>query len=329
MDKSIAQRVEWLDRMRGVGIILVVMAHCSAPHLYLRYVTYILPVFLFVSGVVYRHLSFAAQVRRAARRTLVPYLFMGAVSLSVYLLLKVLLNPPQFQTSASEEILNFLLLRSPPNEPPLVVIPLWYLLLFFWCELMYRALAGVRMTWLSVPLALLAMNYPQPWLWWKIDLAFYALPFFAFGVQWQKVRAASSPMRPLLCLLLGCVLIAAAGYYNNEIDVRLHRFGASPLWTLAGGLGWILFAAGWAASTTALFIPRLLELFGKNTLLVLGYHPLLTMLLLASVFSTAPQTPNTLTLWSAFCIALIVSLALLLKFIPESLRFLLAGKSLR
>ena len=76
-----ARRLEWVDRARGWGIILVVLGHTSTISAVNSWIyAFHMPVFFWLSGYLYTGRSFLYTVKKRSLTLLVPYFFFGALT---------------------------------------------------------------------------------------------------------------------------------------------------------------------------------------------------------------------------------------------------------
>src|SRR3954451_22012656 len=86
------QRIEWIDRARGIGIILVVVGHAllsTSTGAFARDMIYAfhMPLFFFLSGLLAgrsQRDDLGHRAARLARTLLVPFAFFGVVTLAYH-----------------------------------------------------------------------------------------------------------------------------------------------------------------------------------------------------------------------------------------------------
>jgi len=73
-----SERVVWLDGMKGLGILLVMLSHfCHVPFLL---IAGYMPLFFFASGITYKpSTSFKLTAEKKGKRLLIPWLFYGFI----------------------------------------------------------------------------------------------------------------------------------------------------------------------------------------------------------------------------------------------------------
>ena len=76
------QRIDWIDTLKGIGIVLVVIGHSTSGTIYDLIYLFHMPLFFIIAGMVFRPTPMAAYILRRARTLLVPYaVFLVALSL--------------------------------------------------------------------------------------------------------------------------------------------------------------------------------------------------------------------------------------------------------
>ncbi len=76
------QRIKWVDLLRGLGIILVILGHINnCPDLLQRWIySFHMPLFFFVGGIVYKKRGIREDIRRRFVSLMFPYFIYGMIS---------------------------------------------------------------------------------------------------------------------------------------------------------------------------------------------------------------------------------------------------------
>ncbi|MGG1754302.1 acyltransferase family protein, partial [Bacillus pumilus] len=72
------KRLEWVDAAKGIGILLVVMAHVPIPDSFKQFIySFHMPLFFLLSGMMFRSSSRPALsfIQKKAKSLLLPYLY--------------------------------------------------------------------------------------------------------------------------------------------------------------------------------------------------------------------------------------------------------------
>ena len=82
--KDHSHRIEWIDAVKGFGIILVILGHMTIPELARRCIfSFHMPLFFFISGYLYGGKYSWAWVIRKAKSLLIPYVVYGLIAVGV------------------------------------------------------------------------------------------------------------------------------------------------------------------------------------------------------------------------------------------------------
>lgn len=233
------KRIEWIDALRGFGILLVVIGHLKPAAPLERYI-YAVHMFLFfsISGYLFHEEKDICHfVKKKCQRLLIPYSFWTLLA-SIQALL------------SGEGIKNavkvFLMYGGTIGWNR----PLWFLAVLFAAELVYGLLR--RSCRFSNGICLLVC----PWIWYmlegeqltmKLDIVPAAVFFLSFGNVWNRVLASAlyKNYRKWICaaLLPCCALvhIVCGVCWNRRIIFTYSRFGRYDLCLLAGMAGVAFF----------------------------------------------------------------------------------------
>jgi len=239
MAQDASGRQVWIDIARGIGISLVVLAHMSIPPGLTQYIcAFHMPLFFFLSGLLYKRRPFAEVLARRARTLLAPYLLFSLMALAVDDV--VLVNFYQGMAHYGRQLLG-IVYAAADGPYPLAVFPLWFLISLFAAQVIFscvlsisrqhpvRALALVsilaaigfinsRTTRLAVP--------------WSVTTSLIGLLFLAVGDRarqwvagWTSLTSGAS--LTAVVLLAGAVGIAAN--LNDPVIMAHDSYGSIPL----------------------------------------------------------------------------------------------------
>lgn len=78
------KRIEWIDAVKGFGMILVILGHMTIPELVRRCIfSFHMPLFFFISGYLYGGGYSLSWVGRKAKALLIPYIVYGLIAIGV------------------------------------------------------------------------------------------------------------------------------------------------------------------------------------------------------------------------------------------------------
>ena len=89
-------REVWLDFLRGVGILYVVLGHCWPPFRKEIYAFH-MPLFFMLSGYLfynYKNLELKILLRKLAKRLLIPYFILCGIGLVIDTLMRFVAHMP-------------------------------------------------------------------------------------------------------------------------------------------------------------------------------------------------------------------------------------------
>jgi polysaccharide biosynthesis protein PslL len=185
-------RIDWIDTLKGIGILTVVIGHISTGYIQLWLYLFHMPLFYFISGYLFRPSTQTRQFFfKKAMNLLLPYLIFltlfsaremlpliinGQYIQSVKIFLKILWGGRLLTgwTSvfwfitclfATQQIFNFLMNKFTPK----MVYRLIFICLIF--------------SYLS------SLLLPQFYLPWSLEVTLAALPFFACGYYIRQANA--------------------------------------------------------------------------------------------------------------------------------------------
>lgn len=291
-------RLAWIDTLRGMAMLLVVIAHTELGVSNWLYVFHV-PLFFLISGILSGltpRRPFAETIRRRAFSLLLPYLCFSLLG-TACLALQAQLRHQTSLSSLLQDQLVALILALRGTSP--FHGDLWFLPCLYVTELVHQLLSRTRLThgaWLPALAAtgfLLGLrpqsifSAPLPW---DLDLLSASLFFYAVGARLQA-RAWTGWLqeRPWVLVPAGLGLVCLAHQINGRVDLY-HGLIGNPFIYLLGALGGCLAMLCLAPSFVRF---PWLAFLGRHTLPVLGLHHwygfALASLLLKPFFSLLPS----------------------------------------
>ena len=87
IESSTETRIEWLDALKGVGILLVMLCHAGLLSSYGVFLTAgFMSLFFIAAGYTYNErLSASAIVKKRFVRLILPYLFYGSLTIVIFI----------------------------------------------------------------------------------------------------------------------------------------------------------------------------------------------------------------------------------------------------
>ncbi len=277
------ERIVWIDVLKGMAILLVVLSHTAIPEIENEAVyLFHMPLFFWLSGLLYRpekYPTLGQLVRKRSRSLLVPYFWFATVSYVVWFFVA------RYFGRDADEHLNPLVpivgtLYSIGDKPWLVHnTPLWFLTCLFVVELLYWELRRWLPSTAALALGLLSCSIAGYWLSlhsplrlpWGADVALSAVVFYGAGQfmrPWLGQHASSTSKQRVLTNLLASVLgILAMWWGFGFVNMSENILGRGYVSFYAAAFGGIVLCV-----VIAQMVPpnRLLTFFGRNTLIILA-----------------------------------------------------------
>lgn len=314
-------RLMWIDELKGIAIILVVIGHLFWLPSELHQIIYAfhIPIFFFISGFLFRqdkYLNIAMLLQKNTHRLLKPYFIFSTISLLLFVTLFRLFEKDAslfdaiigifYSTSSTLHIIH--------NQP------LWFLTCLFVVELIFWLISSVAKSNYSLIVASMIFmtggfflndQYFPLKLPWSIDVALVAAGYYSFGQLARKKLSFFKGNRIFGAILLvllfsiilkfNIVLAMDSKQYSNPAALALPFF--------------IIYAIVCILKDTRQI--KFLCFFGQNTLVILGTH---NMIILACrlLFDHLLKLQSNLLMTSLSTVIVLILSALLIKFIAYS-----------
>lgn len=178
----VQRRVDFIDLIKGYGIILVVWGHTFSPRSVYLY-SFHMPLFFFVSGFLFKEKPFSEFIMAKIKRLYLPYVVFCLVSWLFYLLVPLLLHKP-LPPGHGAKIISVLsgTAANGGNDP------IWFLPCLMVVSLLFlgiRRLQRPPLMAAAVIAASLLSHYLGPRqdgsLFFKADIALSGVVFYALG----------------------------------------------------------------------------------------------------------------------------------------------------
>ena len=260
-------RLKYVDVLKGIGIILVVVGHVYSNRSVFSWIySFHMPLFFFAGGLVYKKRSFFIEIKKRVNSILVPYYCFGIFTLLYWQF---------FERSFRKSDLGFLEslygLVTGQYDYLDFNVHLWFLPCFFIVAVFFSIMmnyAGRYCQWIafgvSVVFALLYTFFELPSMWFGIERAMRYMFFFAFGFLFSSIRLVYRVKKiPIYyCILLSIITLV--------VSFVLSYFSFNT------GLGWYFSAL--IGIFAVLFFSLILEkitflsFLGRASLVVLCVH---------------------------------------------------------
>lgn len=275
-NNSYAERLDYIDIFRALGIILMVMGHIGFGSKFDKFIhAFHMPMFFWISGFFYkkRNIGLKEFTKKKFKTLLVPYCFWGIVHYIINLRWDNSLIP-----------LIRLLTINTDGLP--IAGALWFLTALFFTDVFYFLLDKWNIKWLIIPLVLVGsvadqtLPYPLPW---ALSASFVGVGLFWFG---NISRTYAEKLEPLMnmswisCLLTGLVtgfIIFKNGYVNMRAGVYsfIPLFWINVLISIAVGIS---ISKNIKKITKGNLLEKILAAIGRNSIVYVCLNQLIILL---------------------------------------------------
>lgn len=335
-------RILWVDTMKGICIILMVLGHTGAPfskYIYLFHMA----AFIILSGYTCNAEKYTVWqfVKRKFLTLVVPFYCVNLMFIFLYAILRNSgLNAfiPETEPAALPEAIA-LLFRLRPSTPDLGGAT-WFLTVLFIVEVLYRLLAAIvlkfRLPEWSIwgGMTILAslgwwLIGKQHYLPFNLDLGLLACFFYTIGIICRKCAILETKI-PLPAALPIAIVVCVffAGFYFSALPVNwpTRQFPALSILLACSVCGFYVCYCAARLLEKIPYCGALLQKVGRHTLSVLNWHFVafrVCSTLLVVCFGRSKTLLNQLTptgtetmdwcVYSVFAVVFCMVLALLAK----------------
>ncbi|MEG6615950.1 acyltransferase family protein [Peptococcaceae bacterium 1198_IL3148] len=266
-------RIEWLDSLKGLAIILVVWGHLNIPiEAETIIYSFHMPLFFFISGYLFKqnNRTLKQYVQRKVNSLLIPYFFFAVMSIPFGILLDFVY---QNEINPLLMFMHFFFLSGSVGWNA----PLWFLIVLFLIEVIYFVVNSSKINnglfiilsfVLGYALALSGMRYPL-----GLHLISWGLVFYYLGnVARERLvieKMATTIAKTLIFLIpLAIINIVFGLMMNVKVSMYVNQLG-NYLYFYIAAIAGILFMCCLMSKLPSF---KILNFFGNNTLLVLATH---------------------------------------------------------
>ncbi|WP_273212125.1 acyltransferase family protein [Runella zeae] len=270
-------KIQWIDILKGIGIILVVLGHTGIPWFFSKWIySFHMPLFFFVSGVLfipdkYKCLTF---IVRKLRTLLIPYLFFSLINFFLANFLKI----SNFELSLAELFFGW-------NG-----LALWFVPVLFVIEILYYTINAffknnalvlfVVVLFCLIGYLFYVKNIYFPY---KMNVVFCGLTFFYIGNISSKFLIAKSYNWKLYDLMIFSIFffvisIFCSFFSITKLDMAYNQVG-NLFFSIPLAFAGILFVyfLSIIVSFFSKKISKVLIYLGRNTFIILSLHQIIIM----------------------------------------------------
>lgn len=283
MQDSSTQRKQWLDAIKGVAIILVVMSHTQAiPYIHQYLTACYMPLFFIASGYVFKDKT--GTYRRKCKQLLVPYtswaIFYLLLSCVIYHNIELAKIGKQitgiiysrFYLYDSSSAINIKLF-------PAGAGPLWFLTCMATSYVLLKPLIRVKkrilliLFYMAISAGFMFCPILMPW---SLDTAFMGALFIYTGYRLKDVHVNSKQIHYIF--LISALIYLVLTRINGGINMSIRVYGnlgmiSLILFGIIGILGTISYATFFMKLNDT-WLCRFFAYFGKMSLTIMCAHML-------------------------------------------------------
>lgn len=272
------ERVEWIDIVKGIGIITVVMVHSGISYEIIKFLlSFNMQLFFFISGYLFKsEAGVLAFIKKKGRSLLIPYFSFSIITYLFWLIVEQRIRDssissfkPLLGIFYSNNIDNFMVFNG----------VLWFLTCLFVVECLYCIIVKKIKDRKKIVVLLVVMSiigyldslFTTIRLPWSINIALTAIVFYGIGnVMKSYINRLTLYKRSKLLLAAGLSFLLAllVNRYNSIIYMYDNSYGNYVLFYLASLLGIL----GVACLSMAIKKSKVLSYLGINSLIILAVH---------------------------------------------------------
>jgi fucose 4-O-acetylase-like acetyltransferase len=269
------ERINWIDIVKGFGIILVIYAH-NFPYLENYIYSFHMPLFFFLSGLFHPNKLTIKIVKKRIQQILVPYFIW-----SFLLFLFWFFIGRKFGDSSNLDlsiIKNFIgiFYAQGGHEYMNWGIPMWFLPAIFLNLLLFGFIRKIKKRFyqilailLLVSIGFLIPEILEIHIVWSLDVSLVSLFFYGLAFYLKDFfMEDKNQYETVIIFVLFLTHLAGAFTIFGKIDMYRSIYGNEFLFLLNAGIGisfWVLFFKRFKKM-------NFLAFFGKNTIPVLALH---------------------------------------------------------
>lgn len=274
------QRLEWIDMAKGLGMILVMIAHAPIPDQLKGVIyTFHMPLFFFLSGYLFsisKYNNFIVFFKRKFKSLVIPYLTLSFINYIYWISTN---GPHIYSINIYKPLVGtFYALRR--SEWTLHNGTMWFVACLFFTELLFYTIVKLsknNSTIIAICLVIssvaghLYSAYIGQALPWSIDISITAVVFFGTAYLIRDKNVGLNANIGYLVLFIAANIFA--GYLNfkhigKPIDMFFNVYGSYFFFYISafgGVLAYVMLIK---------LLPKinLLAYIGKNSIIFLAFH---------------------------------------------------------
>ena len=277
---SEGQRIDWIDSVKGIGIVLVYIGHCYIPAVNGLIYSFHMPLFFIISGFLwntgkYQKMTIKDFVEKKIKAYIIPYLKMALICFVIWGLIYGMFQCDNIN-GYFHKIWQYtygILLVYPRSQYMPACFPLWFLVALFFAEILYFFANKTKVPVLLILLfTIIGYGFSKIIkLPFSIDCALSLVSFLYIGNQirrhWGKVHYKSL----MISVLAGGVILACLLHKcYSGVDFAINRYNTRVfLWAPIVSLLLFIIIQRVGKLRIIIIVGRVL---GRNTMALMGYN---------------------------------------------------------
>ena len=294
MDKSQNKRIAWIDVAKGIGMLLVIFAHCFSnvageviPRAFLY--SFHMPLFFILSGFTFKFSEDWKQFRKSTYKSFKRLIIPAIICFIIFSIISVIRsslsgNHVELFEYVSDRILA--LLFSLPTELTVygITMPdigmMWFFVALFFSLVIFNLIARLSATprtniLLSLFVSLFGFLLAKYniFLPFSIDLALSLQIFLLFGKFFLRKIKLSSVLTAVIYFIIWIITFISYLFISRTyLEVAVRRFPLFPVSIISALAGsCFIYCISYALSKIGI-IKKALSYIGRNSLYVLIAH---------------------------------------------------------
>lgn len=298
-----ANRLRWLDEVKGLGILLMVIGHAGVSMYLVHWIYgFHMPLFFFLAGYIFDYhkwekRGFVRLMKSRARAYLLAYLILFMINLAIYSGLKMIMGGYTLTTFLSYLIAG---LYSHDTQMPNCA-PLWFLTclfvsyIYFWFiisrENRYKKyIVAVLFVIALLGVCVLEQKVGIDELPWHVDTALAGSVLMFLGSEFKTVlegtafsgeRVRNSNRIIGLAMSVLCILSTVLIFLNDRVIMVRNQYGNIFLFFVPAILMslCIIYLFHVESNSWVNSIRKVLAFWGQNTIVFMGFNYVFNLVL--------------------------------------------------
>lgn len=283
MINSDNKRINWIDSIKGFGIILVVLGHTSGIDIYLYKFIYSfhMPLFFILSGYLwnykkYRVFSFRDIFLKKFKLYILPYFFFAIVNLILQILWRIIILRDMLSIS---EIYNYLFgilycyadVQHMPN-----CSPIWFLMCLFLSSILFWLLLKYFRKYALIISCMFALLSYAIYLFidFRIPLNFstalMAVLFMYLGLKLRELSILEKLVSKRIFVIFMIIIGVFLSQINDVVGMNENNYGYLLLFIITSIFLSVSFL--FLFKNVDVLDNKIFNIFGRNTMLVIGFN---------------------------------------------------------